>query len=191
LLFGDPAMQLKVPIPRRPTRLAAEQEGRNNVSLSWQSATDADGNAAAGYNVYRKTATDVGYTLINSQPVTAAGFSDNNLAIGTRYYYVVRAVDADGLESVDSESVSIVPSDPAASLTGSGSGAAAPLACFVSTANDDGKFDGMGGLALLGLLIILGLIIGARLTAQGVRSMFYRWAAQLYIRSGSGFPATM
>jgi hypothetical protein len=176
LLFGDPAMQLKVPIPRRPAGLVAEQEGRNKVSLSWQSAADADGAAAAGYNVYRKTAADVGYTLINGQPVTAAGFTDDHLAIGTRYYYVVRAVDADGVESVDSDSMSIVPSAPATSLSGiTSSGGGGGGGCFISTTHMAFNPDLMRGLAILGFIAILWRLIfrirayGRRRKAQGLR----------------------
>ena len=176
MLFGDPAMQLKVPIPRRPTGPTIEQQGTDAVvALSWSAATDADGAAAAGYNVYRKTAADLGYTLINNQQVTAAGFTDDNLAIGTRYYYVVRSVDADGIESVDSESVSIVPSSPAASLSGIDSGSGGGGGCFISTTQMAFNPDIMRGLAILGLIAMMWRLIfrlrayGLRRKAQGIR----------------------
>ncbi|MCK5202700.1 MAG: hypothetical protein KAR15_02465, partial [Desulfobacterales bacterium] len=175
LLFGDPAMELKVPIPRRPSGLVVEQQGPAAVALNWRAATDADGNAVAGYNVYRKTAADVGYSLINSRPVTAAGFSDANVTIGTRYYYVVRSVDADGTESVDSESVSIVLSAPATSLSGtsSGSGGGGGGACFISSAQKAFSRDIMRGVAIFGVIVILGLLLkGPR--AHGARPKFDR-----------------
>ncbi len=170
MLFGDPAMQLKVPIPRRPTGMVAEQQGTDAaVAFSWRAAVDADGAAVDGYNVYRKTAADAGYSLITSQPVTGTGFTDEDVTPGTRYYYMVRAVDADGLESVDSESVSFVVPVPTASLAGSGGGGGSSGGCFVSTANNDGRFASMGGLVLLGLMIILGFIISVRLRPMGFR----------------------
>jgi hypothetical protein len=135
MLFGDPAMQLKVPIPRRPTGLTAEQQGSDAVvALNWQAALDADGAAVDGYNVYRKTAVDANYSLITGQAVTGTGFTDEDLTLGTRYYYVVRSVDALGVESVDSESVSIVIPVPTASLSssGSGGGGGGGGGCFIS-----------------------------------------------------------
>jgi hypothetical protein len=42
LLFGDPAMTLKVPLPQRPEGLRAQGNG-NAVDLSWDEATDCNG----------------------------------------------------------------------------------------------------------------------------------------------------
>jgi hypothetical protein len=124
LLFGDPAMALKVPVPGRPTGLTAEQDSQYNVTLSWQSATDANGDPVDGYNVYRKMGSQGVYAPLNSELVTATGFVDENVTLGTRYYYVIRSVDLHPqvAESVDSESVSIVPTAVATSLGGSNSG---------------------------------------------------------------------
>jgi hypothetical protein len=167
LLFGDPAMQLKVPIPRRPTGFTAEQQGTKAViEFSWQAAVDADGNAVGGYNVYRKTAADTGYSLITSQPVTGTGFTDEDVTLATRYYYVVRAVDADGVESVDSESVSIVVPVPTASLSSSGSGGGGGGGCFISSAQTSFNSDGMLSLALVGLLVILALMITGKYSVK-------------------------
>ena len=132
LLFGDPAMALKVPVPRRPNGLSAKQEGLNTVSLSWQAALDANGDPVAGYNVFRKQATDGPYVKINSTVIGYLEMKDINVTLGTRYHYVVRSVDTDGTESVDSLSLSIVPSAPATSLAGSGSGSGGG-GCFITT----------------------------------------------------------
>ena len=43
LLFGDPAMVLQVPLPRRPAGLAAELTAGGTVDLAWSSALDANG----------------------------------------------------------------------------------------------------------------------------------------------------
>ena len=103
LLFGDPAMKLKVPLPGRPAGLTAAQTDRVAVALSWQSAADADGHAVAGYNVYRSTSASGGYSPINAAVVTGITYEDDSVAAGTRYYYTVTSVDSSGDESVTSE----------------------------------------------------------------------------------------
>jgi hypothetical protein len=52
LLFGDPAMGLKIPLPRMPTGVKADRE-TGGVRISWKAALDSNGNAVAGYHVYR------------------------------------------------------------------------------------------------------------------------------------------
>jgi hypothetical protein len=153
-------MQLKVPIPRRPQGLTAEQQGSDAiVALSWQAALDADGAAVEGYNVYRRLEPGGSYALVNAEPVADTEFVDTGLTLGTRYYYVVRAVDALGVESVDSESVSIV-IPVVASLSGSGSGGGGGGGgCFISSAQTSFNSDLMRSLALLGVMLILGLLL--------------------------------
>jgi hypothetical protein len=164
LLFGDPAMALKVPVPGRPQGLTAEQDGQYNVSLSWQPAVDANGDAVDGYNVYRKMGSEGVYAPVNSELLTATGFVDEDVTLGTRYYYVVRSVDLDPVvaESVDSESVSMVPTAIATSLSGSASsssGGGGGGGCFVSTTMEAFNQDVMGGLAFLGFILILWRLI--------------------------------
>ncbi|MBW2439462.1 MAG: hypothetical protein JRH12_03230 [Deltaproteobacteria bacterium] len=159
LLFGDPATQLKVPVPRRVAGLTAAADAQYNVAVSWQAAFDADGAAVAGYHVYRKTAADAGYSRITAQPVSGTAYTDEAVSLGTRYYYVVRSVDVDGLESVDSESVSVVVPVPTASLVGSGSGGGGGGGCFISTAQEAYNQNIMNGLAFLGLVVLLWQLI--------------------------------
>jgi hypothetical protein len=173
LLFGDPAMALKVPIPRRPDGLAAQQQGMTAVALSWNAADDADGNPVAGYNLYRRPAADGAYSIINTALVADNGFVDESVTLGTRYYYVVRAVDGDGTESVDSESVSIVLSAPVTALSGSGSGGGGGGGCFISSAQEAFNQDIMQGLAFLGIVVLLWRLImriKARRRESGSRS---------------------
>jgi hypothetical protein len=171
LLFGDPAMTLKVPIPQRVAGLAAEQTPNYHVSLSWDAALDANGDAVAGYNVYRKLGADGAYVRINSTVVADTELTDANVTLGSRYYYVVRSVDAvDGSESVDSESVSIVPTAAATSLAGSGSGgnSSAVVPCFISTAAGSSSLDQKLVVVSLGVIAIMGILI-SWLKAQGIR----------------------
>jgi hypothetical protein len=164
LLFGDPAMQLKVPLPRRPAGLAASQTEDYHVALSWDAAEDADGNPVTGYNIYRKTGATGSYVVINAALIDDTGFVDENVTLGTRYYYVVRSVDGDGTESVDSESVSMVPSAPAASLAGSSSGSdSEPVVfCFISTAAGTSGIDFIKALSMIGAMALIWWLLATR-----------------------------
>ena len=127
LLFADPAMALKVPVPRRPTGLAAEVQAAN-ISLTWQGATDCDGSAVTGYNLYRSATAGGAYSKVNSSLLTETSYEDTTCDAGTTYYYVARSMDADGLESVETLEVSATLPTPASSGGGGGGG------CFIGTA---------------------------------------------------------
>jgi hypothetical protein len=99
--------------------------------------------------------------------------TDENVTLGSRCYYVVRSVDAvDGSESVDSESVSIVPSAAATSLSGSGGSSSASMPCFISTAQEAFNQDIMNGLALLAVIILIGLLIQRRMVQSSGSKVF-------------------
>jgi hypothetical protein len=129
LLFGDPAMTLKVPLPRRPSELAAQ--GKDGaVALSWQGAADCNGGAVAGYNLYRSATSGGEYTKVNSSLITGTQYDDTGLENGTTYYYVVTSVDSDGDESVRSQEVTATPGD---SDVSSGTGSRSGDGCFISS----------------------------------------------------------
>ena len=181
LLLGDPAMTLKVPLPERPAGLTAAQTEHNVVSLIWQPALDADGNAVAGYHVYRSVSASGGYARINAELVTGNGFEDQTVAAGTRYYYTVTSVDAslDQDQSVMSQPVSVVPAAPVSSLAGSGSGGGGGGGggCFISTSQEAFNQDIMNGLAFLGVVVILWRLImriKARARGAGRQSSTHR-----------------
>jgi len=128
LLFGDPAMTLKVPIPRRPTGVSIETTAQGIV-ITWNAATDCNGNPVAGYNVYRSTTPGENFVKVNAVLITGTEYTDTTAENGITYYYVVRAVDDDGDESVQTLQLS--------ALAGIGTGSGAPSTgsgCFISTA---------------------------------------------------------
>jgi hypothetical protein len=126
LLFGDPAMRLKVPLPTAPTSPAGQVSGQS-VTLTWGASTDANGAAVAGYNVYRSTTPNGSYTKLNSSLITNNGYTDNTVQSGT-YYYVIRSVDQDGYESASTLEMTVTVG--ARSVGGSGGGGGG--GCFVS-----------------------------------------------------------
>jgi len=105
LLFGDPAMKLKVPLPERPQGLTAQGE-LDQVALEWAEAKDCDGGAVAGYHLYRSAGSETGYTRINTSLITGTRFLDTSAEAGIPYDYVVTSVDSDGDESVQASSAS-------------------------------------------------------------------------------------
>lgn len=76
--------------------------GSHSVSLSWVASTSA----IAGYYVYRGNASGGPYVKMNSSPIGATTFTDTAVASGQTYYYVVTAVDSNGVESIHSNEAS-------------------------------------------------------------------------------------
>lgn len=104
---GTPAAAAVNP-PSTPDNVTAAA-GDTQVSLSWSASTQGT-YTVSGYNVYRSTTTGTGYTKINSSTLTARSYTDTGLTNGTKYFYVVRAVDSQGSESASSSEVYATPS---------------------------------------------------------------------------------
>jgi hypothetical protein len=141
LLFGDPAMTFKLPLPQRPEGLSA-QGHTGSIFLSWNAATDCNGDdlhdANDGYNLYRSTTPGGPYTRVNTALITETSYDDTSISStsttssatnGTTYYYVVTSVD-DGDESVYSQEAS-AGMQSATSSGGGGGGGGGP--CFINT----------------------------------------------------------
>lgn len=78
----------------------------SEVELSWDPIS-----SAISYNVYRKSA-DSSYLQIATNHVDpTVRYQDSGLANGVEYFYKVRWVDAQGIESSDSNEASATPSD--------------------------------------------------------------------------------
>ena len=90
-----------------PTALPLTGNGTEilSVSLAW----DTSPSVIDGYNVYRGTLTGGPYTKLNTSLVVDTTFIDNNAMSGNNYFYVVKAVDAAGLESVKSNEAQAAP----------------------------------------------------------------------------------
>jgi fibronectin type 3 domain-containing protein len=91
--------------PSAPIGLGATP-GDSKVTLSWAPNTESD---LGGYNVYRSTTSGTGYTKLNSSLLTSPLYADNSATNGTKYYYVVRAVDTSGNSSGNSNESSATP----------------------------------------------------------------------------------
>lgn len=80
--------------------------GAGRVDLTWDASAVPD---LAGYLVYRSTESGQGYERLSLEALRALSFADTSPQAGTRYYYVVTAVDAEGNESPFSAEVSATP----------------------------------------------------------------------------------
>ena len=126
LLFGDPAMELKIPVPRTPTGLTATP-GVHTIELNWEANEEDD---LAGYNLYRSTTPGGGYEKVTTSPITDTTYQDDDIVTGVPYYYVLSAVDTASLESGSSPEVS----STGQSGVGSGKPASTGGGCFIATA---------------------------------------------------------
>jgi fibronectin type 3 domain-containing protein len=91
--------------PPTPSNLQATV-GNAQVSLSWSASADAN-----SYNVKRSTTSGGPYTKVSSPASTS--YTDSGLTNGTKYFYVVSAVNSAG-ESANSTAVNATPTAPAA-----------------------------------------------------------------------------
>ncbi len=66
------------------------------VQLTW----NASPSVVVGYRVYRSTTSGNFYSPLFSTPLDALTFDDSTVTSGETYYYVVTAVDANGVESL-------------------------------------------------------------------------------------------
>jgi len=120
--------------PGQVTDLTATA-GNASATLSWTAPT-----GATSYNVYRGTTAGGESTTAIAVGVTAASYTDSGLINGTRYYYEVAAISANGTSGVSNE-VSVLPQapvSPAFTLSAStpsaiGAGSSATSTVTVST----------------------------------------------------------
>jgi trimeric autotransporter adhesin len=75
------------------------------IQLNWDPPSSAS-DTITGYNVYRTTGSGSDYSVLSSVD-TQTSFTDSTVQSGTTYQYVVKSVDANGVESVPSSPVSV------------------------------------------------------------------------------------
>ena len=77
------------------------------VALAWDPNTELN---LAGYNVYRSEQSGVYGSPINLQPIVVSSYEDITALQGKTFFYVVTALNVDGVESGRSnEVIAVVP----------------------------------------------------------------------------------
>jgi hypothetical protein len=145
-----------------PTGVGAIRKD-NGVRITWNAALDSNGNAVAGYNLYRAGSPAGPYSKINTELVTDTVFMDTGGAVGAGSgagagsgYYAVSSQDSDGDESAQSLGIS-----PASLASSSGSGGGGGGGCFIDTVSQSVSKQGFW----LVLLFIIGMTISRRLSS--------------------------
>ena len=107
-------------VPSAPTGLAATAASSSSIGLTWSAVTPPANCTISSYTVYGGTTANP--TAVIASGVTGSSYTNTGLAASTIYYYVVKAVDADGTsaasmqastETLANTSCSAVPSAPA------------------------------------------------------------------------------
>lgn len=76
------------------------------VDLSWEAPTSSPVTITA-YRIYRSTGSSGSFSVINSTPAETVVYIDKAVVSGNSYSYIVKSVDATGIESIPSNQISV------------------------------------------------------------------------------------
>lgn len=76
----------------------------HTVQLNW----NASASPVIGYRIYRSEVSGGSYAPLNGTVINSLSYDDTTVSLGTTYYYVVKAVDTAGNESVPSNQATAV-----------------------------------------------------------------------------------
>ena len=80
---------------------------QHSVTLSWAASSST---GVVGYNVYRSTVSGGPYSRMTSAPDGSLSYTDTAVTAGNSYFYVVTAVEGNGLESTYSnQAMAVIP----------------------------------------------------------------------------------
>ena len=100
-----PSAQSLLAIKAQPALSGLQTSAKpHTVTLTWK----ASPSHVPGYNVYRKSKSETDYRKINPSLVQGLKYIDSSVESGATYHYVVRAVDAEGHESANSQEFTVV-----------------------------------------------------------------------------------
>lgn len=78
---------------------------QHSITIGWTETQGTD--IATGFNIYRSTTTGGPYSKLTISPlsISTLSYQDTTGVGGTKYFYVVTAIDANGVESANSSEV--------------------------------------------------------------------------------------
>lgn len=77
----------------------------HEVSLNWDAPISSP-DPVAGYNIYRSTGSG-SFQLTNSSPDAQTTYVDSTVVSGASYNYIVKSVDYNGVESIQSNQITV------------------------------------------------------------------------------------
>jgi uncharacterized delta-60 repeat protein len=78
--------------PASPSNLTAQTVSTSSITISWSDNSTTE----TGFEIYRSTANNSNYSLINTTTANVITFTDVSLSSATTYFYKVRAINAGG-----------------------------------------------------------------------------------------------
>jgi hypothetical protein len=94
--------------PNSPLTIGLSGDGTTTeqpaVELEWEQSTSPN---IVGYYVYRGLKSGNSFSRLNSQPDSGTSYTDNTVASGKTYIYVVTAVDSKSIQSPDSSPITV------------------------------------------------------------------------------------
>ena len=110
-------------VPSAPTGLTATASYPSVIGLSWTAVTPPANCSISSYSIYGGTTANP--TTLIASGLTGTTYSNTGLTASTTYYYVVKAVDADGTSTASAQTTATTPAysviAPPTSLTAVGS----------------------------------------------------------------------
>jgi fibronectin type 3 domain-containing protein len=88
-------------VPSAPAGLTATTSSSSSIGLSWGAVTPPANCSISSYTVYGGTTANP--TTVIASGVTGTTYSNTGLAASTTYYYLVKAVDADGTSAASNQ----------------------------------------------------------------------------------------
>ena len=94
-------------VPSAPTGLTATASSSSAIGLGWTAVTPPANCSISSYTVYGGTTANP--TTVIASGLTGTTYSNTGLAASTTYYYVVKAVDADGASAASAQAQATTP----------------------------------------------------------------------------------
>jgi fibronectin type 3 domain-containing protein len=94
-------------VPSAPTGFTATASSSSSIGLSWSAVTPPTNCTISSYTVYGGTTPNP--TAVIASGVTGTTYSNTGLAASTTYYYLVKAVDADGTSAPSAQAQATTP----------------------------------------------------------------------------------